>query len=48
MYVYCVSEEIPLENKKKRSLSQNFSLIRGMLPYFKPYIGVMALDLFCR
>ena len=36
-----------MENKKKRSLSQNFSLIRGMLPYFKPYIGVMALDLFC-
>ena len=31
----------------KRSLSSNFKLIRGMLPYFKPYAGTLALDLFC-
>ena len=33
--------------QKKRSLSQSAYLIRRLAPYFKPYMGVMALDLFC-
>ena len=33
------------KNAQKRRHS--FSLIRRMLPYFRPYMGVMALDLFC-
>ncbi len=32
---------------EKRSLSHSVQLIRGMLPYFAPYLGVLALDLFC-
>lgn len=32
---------------QKRSLGQNARLISRLMPYFKPYIGVMALDLFC-
>ena len=33
------------KNAQKRRHS--FALIRRMLPYFRPYMGVMALDLFC-
>ncbi len=33
--------------RKKRSLSRSAHLIRRLAPYFKPYAGVMALDLFC-
>ena len=32
---------------KKRSLSQSAYLIRRLAPYFRPYMGVMLLDLFC-
>ena len=32
---------------KKHSLGQSTRLIRRLAPYFKPYMGVMALDLFC-
>ena len=35
------------KQNSKRSLSGNLLLIRGMLPYFKPYMGTLMLDLFC-
>jgi len=37
-----------MQTKAKRNLSlQSLKQFRGFLPYFKPYRGVMALDLFC-
>lgn len=33
--------------KKQRTLAQNIGLVRRLAPYFRPYAGVMALDLFC-
>ena len=33
--------------RKKRKLSASAYLIRRLAPYFRPYAGVMALDLFC-
>ncbi|MBQ8507306.1 MAG: ABC transporter ATP-binding protein [Clostridia bacterium] len=31
----------------KRSMLQNMQLLKRMLPYFKPYLAVLVLDLFC-
>ena len=33
--------------KQRRPLGQSAHLMRRLAPYFRPYVGVMALDLFC-
>ena len=33
--------------KQKHSMKQTFSLFRSFFPYFRPYMPVMVLDLFC-
>ncbi len=35
------------ENKERFSTLQSLRVFRRFLPYFKPYMGVMLLDLFC-
>ncbi|MEA4899470.1 MAG: ABC transporter ATP-binding protein [Eubacteriales bacterium] len=32
---------------KKRNVGRTFELTRRFAPYFKPYVGILALDLFC-
>ena len=33
--------------RQKHTLGQTLSLFRSFFPYFRPYMGVMVLDLFC-
>ena len=33
--------------KPKHSIRQTFSLVRSFFPYFRPYMPIMLLDLFC-
>ena len=35
------------EKRKRHSLKQTFGLFQAFLPYFKPYMSIMIIDLFC-